>query len=886
MKEFGSRLAEAVGDRYRVEREIGAGGMATVYQAHDVKHGRDVAIKVLHPDLAAALGADRFLAEIRTTAKLQHPHILPLLDSGEAGGLLYYVMPLVIGESLRRRLERERQLPIEDAVRIAREAASALDYAHRQGIVHRDVKPENILLHDGSALVADFGIALAVQTAGGQRMTQTGLSLGTPQYMSPEQAMGERTIDARSDIYSLAAVTYEMLSGEPPFTGATVQAVVAKVISAEPQAITMTRRNVSAGVASTVHRGLEKLPADRHGSAAEFAAALVATVDTGWQPRGSMGPVASMRPRRHSVVPWLAAAGLSAAAFIAGKTLAPPDENGVPGPIMATLLPEVGEEWSGSGVHLAMSADGRHVAVISRRDGESSIIVRSLDSLGSKRLPNTKDAFYPFWSPDGRSIGFFADNQLKKIDLATGAVIALCPAVRPGGGSWGADNVIIFVPERAVGLHRVSASGGTCEKLAVAAPPQALDGKPRFLADGRHFVTTTDMTAWLGVVGGDSLTKLTDLQRMRAIVAGPDYLLYRPTGSPSRSIFAQRIDVRTKKLIGEPVRILDGVPNPGGNTTLAASNNGVLVARIGRSDDGAGRLLGRFERSGAIRDTSGAPDRYFGAMRLSRSGMKLALGGWLIGTLDIKRNVVTTVAQSTVGRPMQFPVWSPADTAIAFVVSDSGRNRIDVVDLRSTQVRPLVTGLARGRSVDLADWSTDGRYLAWHYGSGGGSAWSEAWIHDLQTGETRRVFEEAVHVVDPRIAPHGRLIAYQVAFGFTDAAIYVRPFPGVGSPIRVSPGPGVAPRWSPDGKELYYYDERSGLMAVGMNGDATVLSAPRVVVSLATLRSVAPTFAGTFLQDPTPDGQAFFGSVTRPEPVNLTVVIDWMKLLAGSGRPD
>ncbi|HYW33293.1 MAG TPA: serine/threonine-protein kinase, partial [Gemmatimonas sp.] len=204
------RLTTAIAHSYRVERELGAGGMATVYLAHDLKHDRDVAIKVLHPDLGAALGGERFLSEIRTTARLQHPHILPLLDSGEADGLLYYVMPLVTGETLRARLERERQLPIPEAVRIAREVASALDYAHRQSVIHRDIKPENILLHDGSALVADFGIALAVQSAGGARMTQTGLSLGTPQYMSPEQATGDHTLDARTDIYSLGAVLYEM----------------------------------------------------------------------------------------------------------------------------------------------------------------------------------------------------------------------------------------------------------------------------------------------------------------------------------------------------------------------------------------------------------------------------------------------------------------------------------------------------------------------------------------------------------------------------------------------------------------------------------------------------------------------------------------------------
>src|SRR3954471_5760813 len=272
-----SRLSTALSDRYTLEREIGVGGMATVYLAHDLKHDRDVAIKVLHPDLGAALGAERFLAEIRTTARLQHPHILPLLDSGEAAGLLYYVMPYVTGETLRDRLTRERQLPIEDAVRIACEVADALGEAHVHGIVHRDIKPENILLRGGHALVADFGIALAVQTAGGQRMTQTGLSLGTPQYMSPEQAMGDRTIDARTDIYSLGAVTYELLTGDPPFSGSTVQAIVAKVLTERPTAPTAVRDTVPPSVERAVLTALAKLPADRFASAEKFAEALTRT---------------------------------------------------------------------------------------------------------------------------------------------------------------------------------------------------------------------------------------------------------------------------------------------------------------------------------------------------------------------------------------------------------------------------------------------------------------------------------------------------------------------------------------------------------------------------------------------------------------------------------
>ena len=250
-------------DRYRLEREIGAGGMATVYLAQDVRHARRVALKVLRPELAAVIGAERFLAEIQLTANLQHPHILPLFDSGEADGYLFYVMPFVEGETLRDRLNREKQLAVPDAVRIAEEVAAALDYAHRHGVVHRDIKPENILLHDGAALVADFGIALAASKAGGARMTETGMSLGTPHYMSPEQAMGEREITARSDVYALGCVLYEMLTAEPPFTGATAQAVVARVVTEAPRPLHPQRHTIPPHVEAAVLTALEKLPADR-----------------------------------------------------------------------------------------------------------------------------------------------------------------------------------------------------------------------------------------------------------------------------------------------------------------------------------------------------------------------------------------------------------------------------------------------------------------------------------------------------------------------------------------------------------------------------------------------------------------------------------------------
>jgi Tol biopolymer transport system component len=316
------RLSAALADRYRIERELGQGGMATVYLVHDLRHDRPVALKVLRAELAAVIGAERFLAEIRTTANLQHPHILPLFDSGTADGFLYYVMPYVEGESLRDRLSREKQLPVEEAIRIATEVASALDYAHRHGVVHRDIKPENILLHEGQALVADFGIALAVTKIGGTRMTETGMSLGTPTYMAPEQAMGEREITPKADVYALGCVLYEMLLGEPPFTGPTAQAVVAKVLTEKPGPIVARRERVPAQVEDAIFTALEKLPADRFASAAEFADALTRTDAARAASRGTV------RGAGGAARPWLrdwrsrASLGVAGAALLVGAVLA------------------------------------------------------------------------------------------------------------------------------------------------------------------------------------------------------------------------------------------------------------------------------------------------------------------------------------------------------------------------------------------------------------------------------------------------------------------------------------------------------------------------------------------------------------------------------------
>src|SRR5213594_2987006 len=307
-------LRDALADRYAVERELGRGGIATVFLAEDLKHRRPVAIKVLHPDLAAAVGADRFLREIEVAARLQHPHILPLYDSGAAAGFLYYVMPYVEGESLRDRLEREKQLSLEDTLRIAGEVAGALAYAHSHGVVHRDIKPENVMLSGGSAVVADFGIARAVTAAGDARqLTQTGTVIGTPAYMSPEQATGSAEIDGRSDQYSLACVVYEMLVGEPPFTGPTAQAVLARHSLDMVSPPSIVRATIPDAVEEAILRALSKLPADRYATAALFAEALnTPSAATGAVRRATLSGARAHRPGWRRVLPALAAAAVDA----------------------------------------------------------------------------------------------------------------------------------------------------------------------------------------------------------------------------------------------------------------------------------------------------------------------------------------------------------------------------------------------------------------------------------------------------------------------------------------------------------------------------------------------------------------------------------------------
>jgi tRNA A-37 threonylcarbamoyl transferase component Bud32 len=426
-----ARLNAALEGRYSIQSEIGEGGMATVYLAEDLRHHRRVALKVLKPELAAVVGAERFLAEIETTANLQHPGILPLYDSGEADSFLYYVMPYVEGESLRQRLDREHQLPVDESVRIATDVAEALAYAHGHGVIHRDVKPANILLVAGRPVISDFGIALAVGTAGGGRLTETGLSLGTPHYMSPEQATGDAHVGPATDIYALGCVLYEMLTGDPPHTGSTAQAVLGKIITDPPASVTQQRTSVPTNVDAAIRRALEKLPADRFTGAHEFAKALA---DPGFR-HGIEARATPAGSRWNGLSAGMTALAGALTVALAWSFLRP----AVPLPVSryGLTFPAGGELLPFLGAQFALAPDGSWLVYTGPGSDptETQLWVKARDRMEATPLAGTDGAVTPSVSPDGLWIAFDVGGQLRKGRWPTWTLRRACGACLPLGAS-------------------------------------------------------------------------------------------------------------------------------------------------------------------------------------------------------------------------------------------------------------------------------------------------------------------------------------------------------------------------------------------------------------------------------------------------------------------
>ena len=802
------QLKAALASRYVIGRVLGTGGMATVYAAEDLRHGRQVAIKVLDPELGAALGAERFLREIRVTAALHHPHILPLHDSGEVEGRLYYVMPLVEGESLRERLRNEKQLPIDEAVRIAIAVASALDYAHRHNVVHRDLKPENILLQDGQPVIADFGIALAVSRAGGTRITQTGLSLGTPQYMSPEQATADHAIDGRTDIYSLGAVLYEMLTGDPPYTGSTSQAVIARILTDSPRSIRLSRPSVPIKVEAAVDHALAKLPADRFASGLEFAEALrppYTSAESFVDPTAGaiVGASSSSRARRNrgpDVIPWAVAAIAIVAAAILGQRRATPGQT-----IQFQLaLDDSARLRSPDGTTVTLSPDGSRVIYAGGPESSGQLFIRDLSALASKPIRGTERGRSPIVSPDGRSVLFTVDGRLKRVDLnGGGAPVTVTDSA--GNSSWGDSGILLQRSGSARGgsIYFLPSSGGP-GKL-IAAPDSAhgnwglswpfmLPGEKAALITIARSPNRRGPSPHIGVLrlADGSITDL-GISGVSARYLPPGYIIF---GVPEGVVYGIAFDAKRLTTSGPAVPLLNDVlVKNGGAVELAVSNNGTMVYRSGRV---TGRVLS-IDRRGVPTMLLGDPRDYM-FPALSPEGKRLAI---TIGTSTLTSdtwmfNTQTGALTRLTEGGGERPEWTPDGKSVLTMRSDS--NTRVVTQPWDGSAAPALYAEAKVPIWEISLPRQHAGFLAARVKAGGPR---DIWIAPVDSPRALRPFVATdADEIAPSVSPDGRWLAY-LSNESGRYEVYVREMPS-GPRVQISTNGAIEPLWSPTGRELFY----------------------------------------------------------------------------------
>ncbi|MDT8342262.1 MAG: protein kinase [Longimicrobiales bacterium] len=853
MPDVPSRLAAALADRYAIARKLGEGGMATVYLADDLKHDRKVAIKVLKPELAAVVGGERFLAEIRTTANLQHPHILPLFDSGEADGFLYYVMPYVEGESLRGRLDRERQLPVAEAVGIAVKVAGALQAAHARGIVHRDIKPANLLMQGGEPLIADFGIALAVSAAGGGRLTETGLSLGTPYYMSPEQATADRDPDARSDVYSLACVLFEMLVGDPPFTGSSAQAVLGRILTQGPPSVTAERPSVPPHVDAAIHRALQKLPADRFEGVAAFARALA---DENWAPppTGATGARPATGPGRpggggRGWLPWGVAAAAVAVALAA--TLAPgrnPSRAGgdAPRPLRFALEDRV--LATAEGRALSISNDGRVLAYQRLLDGRRTLFVRDFGSQRARPVPRSEDALFHAVSPDGRwlAYGTSADSAVQRVAVSGGATTDWVRTRNPPMGlSWNGDDEILlgmlWFDGDFPGLMSATLGDRTLVERAPGIPDSEMHHEPYGLPGGEaalfvYFMGGQDDATTLGVFDLTTDTwRAVDLGGAELLVwngvvgVSGDVLLFRELSGRLMAVGWDAAALRTvgvpAAVPGAPERLYDAVLAHDG--TLAMIVAPTLFTPVVVND--RGDVVRALPLEGALHfHPRLSPDR---AVLYVESGMTRRHNDWF---LDLRLNTALRVdiGDRATNFSEYLGSWSgPSEVAVPSPVrrDPTAPDTADAgggfrVELLRRSVRPgavterYVPGALPGfRSIEV---SPDGRWgIVAQPVDDDNDLRTQLAVLDMDTGGSRPFLGVGGGTeFAPRFSPDGRWVAF-VSTASGRAEVYVRPFPGPGSLTRVSEASGGQPVWDPDGVRLYFRTA-TGLSVARLRYDA------------------------------------------------------------------
>lgn len=884
-----SNLSTALLGRYEIERQIGVGGMATVYLAMDVRHGRHVALKVLRPELAAVIGPARFLAEIRTTAALQHPHILPLHDSGEADGTVFYVMPFVDGETLRDRITREQQLPVDEAVRLAVQVASALDYAHRRNVIHRDIKPENILLQDGQALVADFGIALAVsRTEGATRMTETGLSLGTPRYMAPEQAMGEREITGKADVYALGCVLYEMLSGEPPFTGATAQAVIARAMTEEPRSLKMQRHTIPRNVDAAVSRALEKLPADRFASAGEFTAALQ-DAQYGRESRSSAETTVRDIDRRAKLVVPLAAVALIALAAAGWGLMRP----GAAMPVSRFSLAFASDQMPLADQPFAISHDGSRFAYVGSADQvNGKLWLKDRNRADAVALPGT-DAVVSFaFSPDAQSIAFVSPlGEVKTLPLGGGVGATLADSAGPQRGiAWLDDGNILFGGRLGRSIQIIPGNGGQAQPVWKSETANAIvvDALPGSAA------ALIAMCPGANCSGGADLVEL-DLHShaVYPLIAGIQGARYVPTGHivfvRGGALMAVPFSPRSHSLGSPIVNLQDRIAVGAlGGALFDVSREGTLVTRTLGGDPRIRYEMVWVDRAGHEAPVDSAWTVHMtitgsnAGWSLSPDGTRLAMGlnteaGDGIWIKHLPRGPLSRVSFDSAAEYR--PRWID-NARLMFTSLRTSTSALYSRAADATGSDQLV--FAAKSDINEGALSPDGKYLVLR--TGGYSA-----LHGERDIDIVRPGIDSVAkplIATPfdeeafALSPDGHWIAYESNETGQRTEIFIRPFPNVDSgKQQVSTDGGVAPLWSRDGRELFYVNGSRSMVVVPVSsGAAAKLGEPKVLFHMRDeLYLSSPEYYTPF--DIAPDGKHFIMArrvASGPSsPVSMVVAQNW-----------
>ena len=869
---LGARLQRALGDTYQLRNRIATGGMASVYLADDVRHARQVAIKVFTydegPEALDDSGSERFLAEIRVTARLQHPNIVPLFDSGAAGGLRYYVMPFVNGETLRQRLKREPVLPLDESLQMVHAIASSLEHAHAEGVIHRDLKPENILLRDGQPLVTDFGISLALSGAADQRMTRSGMVLGTPQYMSPEQAVGERIIDARSDVYSLGAILYEMLAGDPPHTSSTALGIIAKVIAEKPTPVHTLRDTIPLAVSEVIDRALAKHPADRFPSIRAFDDALQRARTTDARP-------VARRNRWGGRIAGAVAAGaaLIVAAQWFPRSAAPTAESSqfVVAPLADAAI----------GRAPSITPDGASLVYSGSSETGRKLFVRKVSELQAHPIAGTEGALNTFLSPDGAWIAFTTTgDKLMKVPIAGGTTTQIAGVFRYSDAAWaGAERLVVDSYGQA-GLSWVSSAGGPLHAVTRLDTRRrdSFHSNPFVLPDARTvvFIVATDRTGpgasrgELAVVTLDPtaaaqapFTRL-GIAARRAVGYVDGWLLY--VTQDGTGVSAVRFDAESHRVGAAPIAVLEHID--GKIDVVALAKNGTLLYT---------RQLDAEANAPVLVDSAGVAtpmlDGVVGSFmnpRLSPDGTRLIVQSTTAKGNDLwQYDIATrTPLRITTSGAAVGGTWTPDGKHTVYLSTEGGR---DALWMRAVDGSAPPRRLISAPGVFAVSVSHDGMQLIFQRIIDGiWSVWGAA-----VTGDSALypIVREKYDAFMPALSPDGRWLAYATNESGR-YEIYVRPYPGPGAAVQASQEGGTEPAWSADGHRLYFRDGRRMLMAALTTSSAVTITRRRVLFTDAFDGDMPMPHRN---YDVTPDGRYFVMLAATPgkEPQTI-VVLNWL----------